>query len=166
MGSREFGDKLLGAGRVRFLRTLKETCNLTKAAESVDSSAEYMRKMMKRDDEFKAACQNALEEGLDNLEYEVKRRGFDGVEEPVYWQGIEIAKIKKYSDKLAMYYLDAYRGERFKKDTNVNVNHKGGVLLIPANRSMEEWAKENKIVTETSEEVERLGPTGPEAIDV
>lgn len=155
MSQRVIGQKLQGAMRIQYLRTLKDTCNPTRAAESIDMTPHWIREIIKVDDEFAAACDNALEEGLDLLEHEVVRRGFKGVKKPVYWQGIKIDEITEYSDGLAKYYLSAHR-QKFRETRDLNVKHSGGVLLIPAGKNIDEWAIENGIETEKSGETHKL----------
>ena len=148
MPSRELGHNLQGAPRVRYLNELKATCNYTKAAECIDLSVAWLKEIRKRDSEFEAACENAIAEGIDLLEHEVVRRGFRGIDKPVYWQGIRIDTVKEYSDTLAKFVLESYRPEKFRESKSLNVNHTGGVLLIPASMSLEDWAKQNNTVIE------------------
>ena len=44
----------------------------------------------KLDPDFDAQCEQALQEYRERLEREADRRAVDGVEEPVFWQGMEV----------------------------------------------------------------------------
>lgn len=61
------------------------------------------------DVEFAAKWDDALNQGLDALEGEARRRAFEGVEEPVFYKGEVVGYIRKYSDSLIMFMLKAYR---------------------------------------------------------
>lgn len=60
---------------------------------------------------FKRAFDLCMEEGkarlIDQLQREAFRRGHDGVEEPVFFMGKEVAKVRKYSDALLTSMLKA-----------------------------------------------------------
>ena len=47
------------------------------------------------------------------LEAECRRRGHDGVEEPVYYLGQVVGSIRRYSDACLLALLRAYRPDRF-----------------------------------------------------
>lgn len=70
-----------------FLEALKRSGIVARAcdAASVPSSAVYA--LRKRDGDFAAAWDEALEVSYDTLEAEARRRALEGVEEPVVYQG-------------------------------------------------------------------------------
>lgn len=70
-----------------FLAALREMPVLAHACRAVgiDRNGYYSR--CKRDPEFKAAAEDALETGIDRAEQEAFRRGVVGFEEPVVYQG-------------------------------------------------------------------------------
>lgn len=127
-----------------FLRELKRTCNPTKAAEAAGMKLATFRAHKKKDEVFSALWEDALEEGLDLLEYEVKRRGFDGVKKAVYFQGLIIDEETEYSDSLAKFYLTAARPEKFRENHAMDLQLKGGVLVVPEVKGVDEWLKENE----------------------
>jgi hypothetical protein len=50
--------------------------------------------------------QNALEDAIDLLEAEARRRGVEGWDEPVYWKGKKVGVIRKFSDTMLALVLD------------------------------------------------------------
>ena len=52
-------------------------------------------------DDFCVRWKQADEAGVDKLEDEIKRRGFEGVEKPVYQGGVLVGSVTEYSDTLA-----------------------------------------------------------------
>ena len=65
------------------------------------------------DERFADAFQRARDAAADLLEDEVRRRGVDGVAQPVYYQGAVVGHVQKYSDCCLLAPLAAYRPERF-----------------------------------------------------
>lgn len=72
----------------------------------------------RKDAEFSDAWEDALEDATDSLEAEVMRRARDGVDEPVFYLGQQVATVKKFSDNLAMFMLKARRPELY-RDLNL-----------------------------------------------
>jgi hypothetical protein len=82
-----------------------------KAAEQVgidkSTPAKYIEKNPHLKEQFDAAMTEALDQASESLMNEAVRRGRDGYEEPVFYLGKEVAKVKKYSDTLLMFTLNA-----------------------------------------------------------
>ena len=95
--------------RDRFLRALLECGTIYRASvlSGVDRAAIY--RTMRAEPDFKAAVIEAREMGKepykDVLTEEVRRRGVDGIEEPVFYKGELVATVRKYSDNLLMFLL-------------------------------------------------------------
>ena len=70
-----------------FLEALRRTGVVVRAADAagVSTSLAYARR--KTDADFSAAWDNAMEDAIDVLESEARRRALDGIEEPVVYQG-------------------------------------------------------------------------------
>jgi len=101
--------------------------------------------------EFAAAWENALQEGIDLLEEKARQRAFEGIERNVYYQGKVVGKQKEYSDGLTMFLLKAHRPERYRDYQSIDLNHKGGVLVVPSgSNGVDDWMKENAISMEHS----------------
>ena len=71
--------------------------------------------------EFKQALEEALNHGTDILEDEARRRAYDGVDEPVFYQGTMVGTVRKYSDALLMFLLRGRKPEVYRDRTEVNV---------------------------------------------
>lgn len=80
--------------------------------------------------EFKEAWDKALDIGITALEDEAHRRGFEGVDEGVYHQGVLMGTQKKYSDTLAIFLLKAHRPEKYRERTQMDVSSADGSLAI------------------------------------
>lgn len=67
----------------------------------------------KNDAEFAAQWALAVEEGVDLLEDEARRRAYEGCEKPVFQGGIEVGRIREYSDTLMTVLLKGRRKQVF-----------------------------------------------------
>lgn len=70
-----------------FLQALRETCNVTRAAQAAGVSTSTVYSHKDNDALFAERYNEALEEGLDMLEDNVRKRAFEGLIEPVFHQG-------------------------------------------------------------------------------
>lgn len=65
--------------------------------------------------EFAAAWDSAREVAADALELEARRRAKEGWPEPVFYQGKQVGRVRKYSDTLLIFLLKATRPEKFRE---------------------------------------------------
>jgi len=68
---------------------------------------------VERDKDFADAFNLARDAAGDVLEADARRRGVQGIAEPVFFQGEVVGHITRYSDACLMALLSAYRPERF-----------------------------------------------------
>lgn len=108
-----------------FLDTLRETCNVTLAAQAAGVSSSCAYRHRKEDVLFAERWDEALAEGIDLLEHKAHERAFNGVLEPVFWQGAEVGYVKKYSDALTMFLLKAHRPDKYRERSQVDQNVSG-----------------------------------------
>ena len=135
----------------KFLHELRRTCNITRASQKINISRVTAYSAKKVNLEFSEAWNNALQEGLDLLEEMARKRAFEGVTKNIYYQGKICGKTKEYSDGLTMFLLKAHRPEKYRDNQSIDLNHKGGVLVIPpGHNSVEDWMKENATSMEQS----------------
>jgi len=69
---------------------------------------------------------DALEEALDDLEAELRRRALEGVERPDFYDGKECDTIRSYSDSLGMFLLKPRRGAVFAESQNHSQSARAG----------------------------------------
>jgi hypothetical protein len=100
--------------RERFVAAFELTGNVSAAARAagVHRGTAYRHRQV--EPEFRAAWDEAGEVAADALEAEVRRRGMEGWEEPVYYNGVECGRIRKYDSKLLMFLLRALRPEKIR----------------------------------------------------
>lgn len=119
----------------RFLATLRETANVRLAAEAAGVSRKTAYAHKKSNATFQQSWDDALEEAVDLLEREARRRAFEGVEEPVFFQGKQIERdgvpvvVRKYSDVLLMFLLKAHRPRKFRERVELSGNADEPLLM-------------------------------------
>jgi len=118
--------KLTPEKKIAFLAALSATCNVTKACKATDLSRETAYKWRRENDDFAAEWEVAMDIGAEALEDEAKRRGFDGVDEPVFHQGVAVDTIRKYSDTLAIFLLKGALPEKYADRNKTELTGKGG----------------------------------------
>lgn len=90
---------------VAVIRELSKTGNVSDALKVAKASRSWVYEKRQTDLEFAAAFDEARRCGKECLEDEAHRRAFKGVEEPVFYQGEEVSRIRKYSDVLLMFLI-------------------------------------------------------------
>ncbi len=114
--------RITGRHRRRFLEALAETGNVTLAARAAGISRARVYELRGLDPAFAAAWEDAEQIAADRLEAEARRRGVDGVPEPVVSGGRHVVGedgnplyVQKYSDPLLLALLRAHRPEKFQE---------------------------------------------------
>lgn len=107
MAIANLSDRKYGA----FLASLAIDGNVTRAANAagVDRSNAYQRRL--RNPEFANRWDEAIEAANDAIEAEARRRAVDGVEEPVFYKGVQVGVERRYSDGLLIALLKRHRPE-------------------------------------------------------
>lgn len=117
--------------RPKFLALLAESCNVSHSARGAGIDPSTAHKARKTDDAFAEAWDSAIEQGVEALEFEARRRALHGTEEPVFHRGLEVGTVRKYSDTLTIFLLKAHRPDVYRERQTIdhNVN---GEPIIPA----------------------------------
>jgi len=117
--------------KAKFLAALTEANSIGKAAAAAGIGRRTAYDWRDKDPDFAAAWDVAYEVGTDNLEDEATRRGRDGVDEPVYYQGAVCGTIRRYSDTLLLAQLKARRPDKYRERTSTELTGKNGAPLFP-----------------------------------
>lgn len=107
---------------------------------SYQNVIDRMSERAKNDDpRWRALWDNSLERYRDDLEAEAHRRAFSGTEEGVWYKGELVGTETKYSDRLMEVLLRGERPEKFRDNVKVNAEITGGVLVVPAEMTVEQY---------------------------
>lgn len=99
-----------------FLYTLSETGNVTYSAEVAGITRQTAYEHRNINEAFSALWDDAIEQSVDALELEARRRAKEGVKKPVFWQGQEIATVAEHSDTLLIFLLKAHRPKKYREN--------------------------------------------------
>ena len=101
----------LTAKRNRFIKVLRDTGNVSRAAKAagIPSSSAYRQRA--RIIKFREQWDDALNEALDNIEEVLLDRAVNGVERQHFHGGEVTGTYRTYSDSLAMFILRGRRPE-------------------------------------------------------
>lgn len=95
-----------------FLKELRENGGfVSKACEAVAVSKQTVYNWRAEDIEFAADWDRVVDLATEDLEKEVRRRAYHGVDEPVFYKGEQCGVIRKYSDTLLMFAIKARKPE-------------------------------------------------------
>ena len=118
------------ARKNRFLKTLAKTGRITESADIANVSCEAIRVWRKEDEEFAERFAEAEMRYCDKIEKEVERRAIDGWDEPVFQNGVEVGKKKRFSDMLLLA-LTKSRLKKYRDKVEVDAKITGQVLAVP-----------------------------------
>ena len=107
--------KFTATKKALFLKTYRLTGNVTRGAEAADIDRRTFYHWKDSDKKFTESAEDAENAYVDGLEVEADRRAHDGVEEPVFYQGVRCGTVRKYSDTLLMFRLNGLRPEKYKR---------------------------------------------------
>lgn len=119
------------ATKCKYLENLEANGQQGKAAKHVGTTSLRVTNERKADKEFDQAFQECILLFRESCEDELRRRAIDGVEEPVFYQGVETATQTRYSDSLLQFYMKA-NDPKYKDKLKVDTVVSGGVLLTAA----------------------------------
>lgn len=102
--------------RQPFLENLAMSGNVTAAAKAVGVGRRQAYAARERSQVFRRQWDEAVAEATDLLEAEARRRALVGYEEPVFYQGQEVSRVRKYSDTLLIFLLKAHRPKKFREN--------------------------------------------------
>lgn len=90
---------------VQVVAELARHGNVSEALRKAKAGRGWVYRWRQEDLEFADAFEEARKCGIEVLKDEAHRRAYTGVEEPVFYQGEEVARIRKYSDTLLMFLI-------------------------------------------------------------
>jgi len=112
-----------------YLDAIEEHGEPALARQEVGFTYETIRQHRLKNPEFAEAEEEALRIYRAKLAKEVHRRGVEGVQEPIYWNGMVVGWITKYSDRLLELHIKRHNPEYRDKFT-VKQEHSGAVGLL------------------------------------
>ena len=114
----------IAAWQGAFIERLRATGNVTLAARVAGVSRQEVYNARNRNKTFRRLWNEALEEAVDLLDGEARRRA-TGIKRDIYYAGKVVGEENVYSDSLLMFLLKAHRPTLYRD--NVKMEHSGGM---------------------------------------
>ena len=95
--------------KFKFIAAMEQSPSVSRAARIAGIARPYAYEARKADPVFAEAWADARQYSIDGLEAEAFRRAKDGVEKPVYHQGVQVGSFREYSDQLLIFLLRAHK---------------------------------------------------------
>lgn len=111
--------------REKFLEVLAQSCNVSAACRAAGVGRTTVYQWRDAEPEFAAAWKAAEEEAADRLEAEAWRRGVEGVDRPIVYQGEITDTFKEYSDRMLEILLKGHRPDKYVD--RIKAEHSGSV---------------------------------------
>jgi hypothetical protein len=156
--------KLTLSARDEFLGYLRAGNTITFAARAIGMSRQGVYDHKASDPAFAAEWDQAVDEGIDVLEQEAKRRAVEGVSKPIVQGGRIVTDadgnalvVREYSDKLLEMLLKAKKPDVYRDNARIEHTGKdGGPIetrndLAPSERAARLAALFNHVAQRTSE---------------
>lgn len=143
--------------RELFLRILRRTGRVTfSAVEAGYEDVHQLYYLRRTNSDFAKRWEEAVNDAAEGWEDEAVRRAVIGVEEPVFWQGDEVARVTKYSDALLMFMLKGAKPAKYRENVKVDatVDGKSGIAVIPAILPVTVWEREAALQQQPTPAVE------------
>ena len=106
-------------GDAKFFAALENGHPVRGACEAAGYARRCVYRWRKEDPDFAAAWAEAMAIAGDLLEEEADRRGRDGYDEPVFYQGEERGAKRRYWDVLLLARLKAVRPDQYRERINM-----------------------------------------------
>ena len=90
---------------VLVVRELMKHGNVSQALRKAKAGRGWVYRRRKEDADYHDAFEEARLCGIEVLKDEAHRRAYEGILEPVFYQGDEVATVRKYSDTLLMFLI-------------------------------------------------------------
>lgn len=103
---------------LEFLESLEDSCNVREACKVAQLSRSTAYERRGENAEFAQQWDKAIQIGAESLEDEAVRRARDGVDEPVFYQGVQCGTVRKYSDTLLIFLLKGAKPEKYRERTD------------------------------------------------
>ena len=134
--------KLDDAAKQRYLEKLSQTGKRGIAAAAAGVSSTTIHKHMSVDPEFMQAAEHAWDHYREQRVLAIENEALCGFEETIFSPTGVMATRRRYETQLRVMILKAYDPERYADKQQLDVNFKGGAVVIPMTPTGDEWDKQ------------------------
>lgn len=112
--------------QAEFLSLLREGRTVEGAARRVGIHRSTLYRLRDRDEQFRRSWDEAWEAAIEALEDELRRRGFEGVEKPVFHSGVVVGSVREFDTTAAIFILKARKPEVYRDNARIEHTGPGG----------------------------------------
>lgn len=123
-----------------YLNHLARTGRIIESATMAGVSHGAIKNRRRSKPEFKLLEEEAKNIFVESMEERAHEMAFIGIEEPVFQGGELVGHKTRLSEKLVEFLLKAHAPEKY-RDNKIEIEHGGGVLIVPARLDPKEWAE-------------------------
>lgn len=135
--------KLDDHAKQRYLEKLAQTGKRGIAAAAAGVDCQTIIKHMSVDPEFMQAAEVAWDHYREQRVLNIENEALNGFEETIFSPTGVMATRRRYETQLRVMILKAYDPEKYgDKSQSIDVNFKGGAVVIPMTPSPDEWDKQ------------------------
>jgi hypothetical protein len=102
-----------------FLAAYRKTCNITESARAAGVGSRQHYRWLEKYPKYKAAFECAQVIAADYLESVAIERASIGWEEPVFYQGAECGRVRRFDGGLMQFLLRGAKPEKYKQSTEL-----------------------------------------------
>lgn len=120
-------------------------------------------KWLQSDKEFIEQFREVEQLVCDKLEAEMHRRGVDGYDEPVFYRGVKVGAIRRYSDQLLTLALKSRMPEKYRERFETRITKSDDEIDNEIQRELEELASGGSLAlpgTDSGAANEATNPSG------
>jgi hypothetical protein len=143
-------------GDAKFFGALENGHPVRAACAAADYARSCVYEWRKEDRDFAGRWTRAIQIAGDLLEEEADRRGRDGYDEPVFFQGEQRGVKRKYSDSLLLARLKAVRPDEYRERITMPTVNQQNVTVVVRDFALEALMK--KLIEEKKVAIEELPP--------
>ncbi len=112
--------------QAEFLSFLREGRTVESAARGVAIHRSTLYRLRDHNEDFRRSWDESWEAGIEALEDELRRRGFEGVEKPVFHSGVVVGSVREFDTTAAIFILKARKPEVYRDNARIEHTGPGG----------------------------------------
>jgi len=135
--------------RAAYVEALAREGDSAFARIEVGITSESVRKHRQKDADFDQACEDAMHTYRKRFIDELVRRGVDGVERPVFHEGVIVGHVTEYSDRLLLEHMKVI-DKRYRNQVDIEL----GGHIQTTDLQLDKLQPESRVLLEQILEIE------------
>lgn len=123
------GDAVRHGKKAAFLDALRRIGSIYGAAQVAGIARQTVYRWRDRDALFARNFEDAMQDAREGIEQELRRRGMVGWDEPVFHQGVEVARVRKFDTTAAIFWLKGNWPDKYRENQRVELSGRDGAPI-------------------------------------